>query len=110
MLPKGNVCKNVVWCGVVSFRAAKRCKGVVRVRRKFMFALMLVLLIGVMLVPAEAAVGDTDTGIWGGIEWTFVVTDQDGTGTMTISPLGRDNGTNPRTGITYTSGFWREGI
>lgn len=76
-------------------------------------ALVLMLAVIVGMVPGKAeAEENSNTGIWGGIRWTFVQTAEDGTGTLTISKLTEEETpeTDPKTGQPYERGFWRESV
>ncbi len=63
------------------------------------------------IFTASAEENTVTGGTWGGIDWTFEVTDsQNGTGRLTIAPTQGTPETNPRTGQPYEVGQWREAV
>ena len=72
-------------------------------------SMMLTVLPGVSMA-AEPQIGDISGGTWGGIDWTFEVTQADGKGKLTIAPTTGEPVTNNGRSEAYEVGEWRENV
>ena len=77
----------------------------------FMTACMLITAVP---TTAMAEGSDSDSGTWGGIDWTFEVTKEDGTGKLTIAPTDNEpesvTNSNSNRKTPYEVGEWREKV